>query len=83
MIIQTGNVMTVAEWAMREERILFGMRAQIENTAKRRDLVLGNEVIEKVFMRFNELTGAWVGVGDNWDSATHVKVTIEVQAEHA
>jgi hypothetical protein len=81
MIITTGQVLKVEEWEKRKDTVLKYMRLQIENSAYKRDLVLGHEVVEIVEIRFNELTQAWVSAkGAN---ITHVKVVIERQAEHA
>lgn len=79
MIIQTGQVLKIGEWAEKKDNYLGYMRGQIERSAQARDLVLGHEIVETVEIRHN---------GKEWVSAkgadiTHVKVLVQRQAEHA
>lgn len=77
MFIHTGTVATLAHWTKRKDRILHGMRLQIENTAHRRDLDLGHEIVEVQHMT-QDPDGTWRSAHP--ENATHVKVTIEREA---
>lgn len=79
MIIHTGTVATMEHWATHSERILNGMRLQCTKTAEKRGLTIsGNEILEYTHMT-QDSNGTWRAAPI--EKATHIKVTVEMDAE--
>jgi len=80
MILNSSILARIDHYKTRKDLILKGMRLNIERAAAKRDLILGDETVEFVYLLQDE-HGTWrssrVGV------ASHVKITIEREAEHA
>lgn len=79
MILHIGNVVTVRYWEKNKDRLLDGMRKQIAKTATTRDLVLSASEEVEIVEIAQHPDGTWYGT----KTPTHIKVTIEMEAEHA
>lgn len=77
MILHTATIVKVDYHNDYRDVILRTMREKVGTDAIRRDLDLGVEVLETIYIRHNGK--AWVTAKP--ENATHVKISLEVEGE--